>query len=172
MKSTGCLHFFFLSVFILFTICSTHGNCLAEDEVCSHCGMLKSECGHSWVIIEDEDDRRTGVCSIHCAAIDMVVNKNRLIKTISVADYNTKKQIDAYNAYWVIGGDIQGIMTTNAKWAFAKQDDAVAFIKAHGGRLAVFEEVIRTAFIDLYEDTIAVKRKKMMQKTESAGDPN
>ena len=170
MKANGFPYSFFLSVIIVFTLSLASSKCLAEDKVCFHCGMLKSEHAHSWVIIEDENDRRTEVCSIHCAAIDLVINKDTLIKKITVADYNTKKQIDAYKAYWVIGGDLPGVMTTNAKWAFAKHDDAVAFVKEHGGRLAVFEEVIRTAFVDLYEDTMAVKRKKMMQKKEHAGD--
>ena len=138
----------------------------ADEETCFHCGMLKSQFGHSWVVIEDDQGKRTGVCSVHCAAIDMVVNMDNLIKTITVADYHTKKQIDAYLAFWVIGGDLPGVMTSRAKWAFEKKDDADAFIRDHGGRTAVFEEAIRAAFEDLYEDTIAIKRKRRIIKME------
>ena len=138
----------------------------ADEETCFHCGMLKSQFGHSWVVIEDDNGKRTGVCSVHCAAIDMVVNMDNLIKTITVADYHTKKQIDAYLAYWVIGGDLPGVMTSRAKWAFEKKDDADAFINDHGGQTAVLEEVIRAAFVDLYEDTIVAKRKRRIIKME------
>ena len=145
----------------------THGH--AEDALCFHCGMARSKFGHSWVVIDTDDGRRTGVCSLHCLAIELVMNKDNLIKTITVGDFNTNKQIDAYKAYWVIGGDIKGVMTENAKWAFEKKADAQAFVKGHGGRLAVFEEVIRTAFGDLYEDTVAMKRKKLMYEMQQAG---
>ena len=140
--------------------------CFADEETCFYCGMLKSQCGHSWVVLEDENAKHTGVCSIHCAAIDMIVDLDTLINTITVADYHTKKQIDAYRAYWVIGGDLPGVMTSRAKWAFEKKDDANAFINDHGGQAAVFEEVIRAAFVDLYEDTIAIKRKRRTVKME------
>ena len=142
------------------------------ETVCFHCGMEKAKFGRSWVVIEDDSGRRTGVCSVHCAAIDLVVNKDALIKTITVGDYLTHKQIDAYKAYWVIGGDLPGVMTANAKWAFQKEADAKAFIRQHGGREAVFEEVIRAAFSDLYEDTIAIKRRKIMKKLENNGHDN
>ena len=62
----------------------------ADEDTCFHCGMFKSQFGHSWVVIEDDNGKRTGVCSVHCAAIDMVVNMDNLIKTITVADYHTK----------------------------------------------------------------------------------
>ena len=148
------------------------GICFADDKACFHCGMFKSQFGHSWVVIEDDNAKRTGVCSVHCAAIDMVINKDSLIKTITVGDYHTKKQIDAYMAYWVIGGDLPGVMTSRSKWAFEKKDAADSFIGDHGGRTAVFEEVIRAAFVDLYEDTIAIKRKRIMEKMEKSNNEN
>ena len=144
----------------------------ADEETCFHCGMLRSQYGHSWVVIEDDHGKRTGVCSVHCAAIDMVVNMDNLIKTITVADYRTKKQIDAYLAYWVIGGDLPGVMTSRAKWAFENKDAADGFMRDHGGRTAVFEEAIRAAFEDLYEDTIAIKRKRIMEKQEKSRKEN
>lgn len=154
---------------VLFLACLlTAGLCFA-DAVCFHCGMQKAKFGHSWMVIEDESGRRTGVCSIHCAAVELVVNKDALIKMITVGDFYTHEQTDAYKAYWVIGGDLPGVMTHNAKWAFQKEADAKTFIQQHGGQQAVFEEVIRTAFSDLYEDTMAIKRKKMIHKMETNG---
>jgi copper chaperone NosL len=169
MRITVSYNVFFLFVIFLF---ATLGQCLAEDVSCPHCGMFQTEATHSWVIIEYDDGSRSEVCSIYCAAIDLVINRDRLVTTISVADYHTGKQINAYKAYWVIGGDIPGVMTTNAKWAFAKEEDALEFIKGHGGRSAVFEEAIRAEFSDLYEDLTARKRKTMMQDLEKTGRKN
>lgn len=139
---------------------------LAEDAVCFHCGMKRADYGHSWMVIEFENGRSVDVCSIHCAAIEIVLNKDELIDRIEVGDYNTHRLIDAYRAHWVIGGDRPGVMSTRAKWAFADEADAKMFIKQHGGKRAVFEEVIRAAFADLYEDTIAIKRKKKRRQME------
>ncbi|HSO18165.1 MAG TPA: nitrous oxide reductase accessory protein NosL [Desulfosarcina sp.] len=153
-------------IVLLLAGCLAADTCIAE-EVCFHCGMTRAQYGRSWVIIEEDDGRRTGVCSVHCAAIDLVLNKDTLVNKITVGDYLTEEQIDAYKAYWVIGGDLPGVMTANAKWAFREEADAKTFIRKHGGRQAVFEEVIRTAFEDLYEDTMAIKRRKIMKEMES-----
>ena len=169
MRMKVSINLFFLLVIFLF---STYGQCLAEDVSCPHCGMYRTEATHSWVIIEYDDGSRTEMCSIYCAAIDLVINRDLLVTTISVADYLSGKQINAYKAYWVIGGDLPGVMTTNAKWAFAKEEDAREFIKEHGGRSAVFEEAIRAEFSDLYEDLTAGKRKTMMQDIEKTGHKN
>jgi nitrous oxide reductase accessory protein NosL len=159
-----CIKEIIAAFFICLLILSGPG--IAEDHSCFHCGMLRSDYQHSWVIIESGDGTQAEVCSVHCAAVDMVVNKDNLVKTITVGDYDTREQIDAYLAYWVIGGDQMGVMTERAKWAFKTKDAAESFIKRHGGKLAVFEETIRAAFEDLYEDTIAVKRKRIMMKVQ------
>ena len=36
-------------------------------------------------------------------------------------------------------------MTSNAKWAFARQEDAQKFIAENGGKLASFDEVLQAA---------------------------
>ena len=138
----------------------------AAEESCPHCRMPRAKHPHAWVIITYENQLAKGVCSIHCAGIDMVVNKDALVHSMTVSDYNTKQQIDAYKAFWVIGGDVPGVMTLRAKWAFEKQEDAETFIREHGGETTVFEEVIRAVFVDLYEDTIAIKRLKKMADQE------
>jgi nitrous oxide reductase accessory protein NosL len=62
-----------------------------------------------------------------------------------VADYNSKKLIDAKSAAWVIGGSKKGVMTKVAKWAFVDRKDADAFIKAIGGKSATFDEALKAA---------------------------
>jgi copper chaperone NosL len=56
-----------------------------------------------------------------------------------------------------------GVMTRRAKWAFADQAGADAFVAAHGGSPAVFSAAVKSAFEDMYADLqmIREKRKKM-----------
>ncbi|MGB3209317.1 MAG: nitrous oxide reductase accessory protein NosL [Desulforhopalus sp.] len=136
----------------------------AAGEGCIHCGMMKEKFGHSWIIIEHEDGSVEGVCSVHCAAVDMALHTHSPVTKITVGDYNTKKQIDADDAFWVIGGDMMGVMTSRAKWAFETKDAADAFIKDHGGRPAIFGEVVKAAFEDMYEDTLMIQKKRKMMK--------
>ena len=134
----------------------------AEDQSCFYCGMYQSKFEHSWVIITHEDGSRDSVCSIHCAAIDMALHTDRPIRKITVGDFNTKKQIDANDAYWVIGGDIMGVMTVQAKWAFETKDRADDFMKFHGGRSANLREVIKLAFEDMYQDTLMIHKHRKL----------
>ncbi|HEX2770467.1 MAG TPA: nitrous oxide reductase accessory protein NosL, partial [Geobacteraceae bacterium] len=67
------------------------------------------------------------------------------VKSLKVADYNSRKLIDARPATWVIGGSKQGVMTEVPKWAFAKKDDAQKFVKENGGRVTTFDEALNLA---------------------------
>ncbi|MFN3480171.1 MAG: nitrous oxide reductase accessory protein NosL [Thermodesulfovibrionales bacterium] len=135
---------------------------------CKYCGMDREKFSHARMLIEYEDGSSTGTCSIHCTAIELSVNLDKTIKSILVGDYNTKKLIDAEKAIWVMGGSKMGVMTKRAKWAFEKKEDAEAFIKENGGKTATFEEALKAAYEDMYEDIkmIREKRKMMRQKME------
>lgn len=132
----------------------------AEEESCLYCGMFRSKYEHAWVIITHDDGSSEGFCSIHCAAIDMALHTDKPIRNITVGDFDTKKQIDANHAYWVIGGDIMGVMTVRAKWAFEAKEGADKFISTHGGRAATLREVIKTAFDDMYLDTYMIRKHR------------
>ena len=163
-KSSYNLNRTILLLTILTCVLMFSGVALADDDSCLYCGMKKAHYGHSWVIIEHEDDTIEGVCSVHCAAIDMARHTYKPVKKITVGDYNTKQQIDADRAYWVIGGDKMGVMTARAKWAFDTKDAADNFMKTHGGRPATFGEVMKAAFEDMYEDTLMIQKKRKMMK--------
>jgi len=136
----------------------------ADENACHYCGMKKAMFAHSWVTVEREDGSVVGVCSVHCAAIDMALNIDKPAKKITVGDYSSKKQIEADSAYWVIGGNKMGVMTTRAKWAFESKDSADDFMKQNGGRPATFEEVMKAAFEDMYEDTLMIQKKRKMMR--------
>ena len=156
----------FMIIFVTAVVVSGGNFVFADENACHYCGMKKAMFGHSWVIVEHDDGSVVGVCSVHCAATDMALNIDKPAKKIMVGDYNSKKQIDADTAYWVIGGKKMGVMTTHAKWAFESKESADGFMKQHGGRPAIFEEVMKATFGDMYEDTLMIqkKRKKMRMK--------
>lgn len=142
-----------------------------EDESCAYCGMYRSRFGHSWVIIEHGGGNKEGVCSVHCAAIDMALHPEKTISRITVGDFDIQKQIDAEKARWVIGGDLMGVMTARAKWAFETQAAADAFMAKHGGSPATFNEVIKAAFEDMYRDTMMIRKKRKLMNMRREGSP-
>jgi len=137
---------------------------LADENGCHYCCMKKAMFGHSWVTVEHDDGSVVGVCSVHCAAVDMALNIDKPAKKITVGDYNSKKQVDADTAFWVIGGKKMGVMTTRAKWAFESKEPADEFMKQYGGRPAIFEEVMKATFEDMYEDTLMIQKKRKMKR--------
>jgi nitrous oxide reductase accessory protein NosL len=135
---------------------------------CKYCGMNREKFAFSRVLIEYDDGTSVGLCSIRCAAVDLANNLDKAPKSIRVGDYGTRQLVDAEKAFWVIGGSKQGVMTRQAKWAFANKADAEKFVKENGGKLATFDEALKAAYDDMYQDTrmIREKRKMMRMKME------
>lgn len=159
----------FVLIFAMFIVMASGNGVFADENSCAYCGMKKAMFGHSWMNIERMDGSAVGVCSVHCAAIDMALNMDKPAKKITVGDYNSKKQIDAEKAFWVMGGDQMGVMTSRAKWAFDSKETADSFISKHGGRPATFEEIMKASFEDMYEDTLMIqKKRKMMHMKKGA----
>jgi nitrous oxide reductase accessory protein NosL len=115
---------------------------------CRRCGMDRGKFAYSRMLITYSDGSSVGVCSLHCAVTEMKANKGKKIRIVEAADFNTGKLVAAEKAVWVIGGSRKGVMTQTPKWAFAKKDDAVAFIKKNGGKLATYNDAINAAEID------------------------
>lgn len=114
-------------------------------QACPHCGMDREKFAHSRMLVTYSDGSSVGVCSIHCTVTELKSNKGKMVKTVEVADLNTKKLVDAEKATWVIGGSRKGVMTRTPKWAFAGKDDAAAFISKNGGKLATYKEALALA---------------------------
>lgn len=109
---------------------------------CPHCGMDREKFAYSRMLITFAGGITVGVCSIHCAVIEILANRGKAISLVEVADYNTRKLIAADKAFWVIGGIKRGVMTTNPKWAFASKDDATDFAAKFGGRVGAYIEAL------------------------------
>ena len=114
-------------------------------QACPHCGMDREKFAHSRMLITYSDGSSAGMCSIHCVVTELKANKAKTVKMVEVADLNSKKLIDAEKATWVIGGSRKGVMTRMPKWAFAKKEDAAAFISKSGGKLSTYKEALALA---------------------------
>jgi nitrous oxide reductase accessory protein NosL len=120
---------------------------------CRQCGMDRTVFAQSRMLIVYDDGATAGVCSIHCAAIEMKLNRERQVKSLMVADYTTRELIDARTAIWVVGGRKGGVMTAVAKWAFANEKDALIFVKENGGKVTKFDEAMKAANEETVEGT-------------------
>lgn len=139
-----------------------------EHPSCSYCGMKRGMFSHSRMLITYADESQFAACSLHCAALDFANQIDKAPKSIEVADYNSKKLIDAESAPWVVGGKVKGVMTARPKWAFADNKSAEEFVAANGGDITDFDAAIKAAFEDMYHDTKMIRKKrakmKMMKK--------
>jgi copper chaperone NosL len=139
---------FWLSVVMLFavtTICMAAGKSIEAPGKCKKCNMDRTQFAHSRMIVTYADGSSSGTCSINCAVVDLRANKGKEVKSFQVGDYDSKDLIDARTATWVIGGKMNGVMTAVPKWAFADKLRAEKFIKANGGKLANFDEMVKAS---------------------------
>jgi len=116
-----------------------------KHNFCPHCGMDREKYSRSRILITYSDGFSVGVCSIHCAAIELKASKSKVVRSIEVADFQTGKLIPAEKAVWVIGGIGKGVMTSVPKWAFSSLKAARTFIQKNGGTLGTYQEAISRA---------------------------
>lgn len=139
---------------------------VADHPNCPICGMDRHKFSHSRVLIDYDDGSQFGACSLHCAAIDMAYHLDKGLVSIQVGDYATRQLIDAQSAVWVVGGNKMGVMTKNAKWAFADPKNAEAFMAENGGRRTDFETAIKGAYTEMYSDTRMIREKRKMKRAK------
>jgi copper chaperone NosL len=112
---------------------------------CEQCGMDRVIFSRSRMVIVYADGTTAGTCSIHCAVAEMRAHKGKKVKALEVADYDTKKLINAETAVWVVGGNKEGVMTAVPKWAFATKAGADKFVAENRGKVATFQEALELA---------------------------
>jgi hypothetical protein len=137
---------------------------LIAHPLCGYCNMNRKFYAHGRMLIRYEDGSTFGACSLHCAAVNLAVQSDKVPILIQTADFYSKKLIEAESAWWVIGGSKPGIMTTRAKWAFAEKRDAETFISEYGGRLGGLDEAMKATYEDMYSDTRMIRMKKRIKK--------
>lgn len=131
---------------------------------CEYCGMHRQAYAHSRMLIVYADGTRFGACSLHCAALNLVIHLGWQLEAIWAADYDSKRLVPAETATWVIGGSKPGVMTKRAKWAFESPRDARRFITANGGRTASFDEAMQATYEDMYQDTRMIRARRQIRK--------
>ena len=131
---------------------------------CNYCGMNRVKFAHSRMLIDYDNGSSVGTCSLHCAAVEFALSIDKTPKTIKVGDLNNKQLIDAEQAFWVIGGDNQGVMTSRAKWAFSDKTAAEQFVASSGGAMVGFDQAMKAAYEDMYTDTMMIRNKRKMKK--------
>jgi len=164
MKKIGLYTVLMILCLVTGGILWAFSNDVKEITSCKYCGMNREMFAHSRMLIEYDDGTTVGTCSLHCAALDLALNLDKNPKAIWVGDFGTKELIDAEKAFWVIGGDKPGVMTKNAKWAFAKQEAAEKFRQEHGGTVSGFDEALEAAYKSLNDDTRMIREKRKMMR--------
>jgi hypothetical protein len=142
-----------------------------HSPACRHCGMDREKFAATRMLLEYEEGTRVGVCSVHCAAVDLAVTIDGTPTAIRVADAATRKLVDAEKAFWVVGGTRPGVMTKRAKWAFEERGAAEAFVKENGGTIVGFEDAIKAAYEDMYADTKMIREKRKAMRAARGAAP-
>lgn len=148
---------FIVSILTFILFCMAGRITFAQSDIedhrsCAYCGMDRKAYGYSRMLIQYVDGTLIGVCSLHCAVVELDANQGRAVKTFLVADRDTRTLIDAEKAIWVMGGKKRGVMTQQPKWAFQTKSDAEAFIKTNGGKIVSFEEALTAARKELVQE--------------------
>ena len=125
-------------------------NVLAQDDLdtrrsCANCGMDRKAYGYSRMLVQYEDGAMVGTCSLHCAVVELDANQGRTLKSLLVADRDSRTLIDVKRAIWVMGGGKRGVMTQQPTWAFQSKAGAEAFVKANGGKIVTWDEALAAA---------------------------
>lgn len=137
----------FLGLFVLAAFCAP-ASAFEDVDVhpaCAICGMDRKEFAHSRMLIEFEDGKTFGTCSLRCAAWILPAEEGKKARSVKVADSHTRKLVEAEEAIWVIGGTKPGVMTGLAKWAFREGKDADRFLDEFGGARSTYREALREA---------------------------
>ena len=135
---------------------------LDKYKKCPYCGMDRRQFHFSRHLIHYSDDLVDGTCSIHCAAISLSLNLDRVPKAIYAPDNGSGEAIkpltDAQIATYVIGGDHKAVMTGIAKTSFASRIAAEA---AKGdGELTDFDGALKLAYSGMWDDMRMMRRKR------------
>lgn len=161
------LHLFFgLYLAAVSTALATPLVDVAQSPSCRLCGMDREKFSHSRMLIEYEDGSSVGTCSLRCAAVELANSIDKMPVVVSVADYDSKELVDVEKAVWVMGGNLKGVMTGQAKWAFASREAAERFIAANSGKIISFDEVIKAAYEDMYQDTKMIRERRKMKRSK------
>ena len=146
------------SIILLVIISTTYA---MKGKWCPLCGMnLKMflQTNHRLTL---KDGGSLVFCSFHCSATYYSKNPDKIAKW-EVIEYGDKRFIDAKKAYFLIGSNLPGTMTSVSKLAFKSKKRATEYMKKHGGKIVSFDKALKYALQDLGEDMKLIKKKMVM----------
>jgi nitrous oxide reductase accessory protein NosL len=98
-------------------------------------------------------------CSMRCLVMDMDEYGIDL-NSVQVLDVTAQKYIQAQDAYYVVGSEVDGSLSQKSKLAFKSKKDAQEFIKKYKGTLKNFKETLELAKNSLKKDNEILKKIK------------
>lgn len=147
-------------------------NELAKYPKCPYCGMDRREYHFSRHLIHYSDDLVDGTCSLHCAAISLSLNLDRVPKAIYAADFGAAGDIkpltNAEAATYLVGGKLRPVMSKTAKTAFASPAAAKAEMAKSGGDLAGFDKALMLSYQGMAEDTALIRQRREERRRKAA----
>lgn len=140
---------------------------------CPYCGMDRKQYHYSRHLIHYSDDLVDGTCSIHCAAISLSLNLDRVPKAIYAPDNGSGAEIkpltNAETAFYVIGGDHKPVMSKMPKTAFASK---VAAEAAKGtGEIVDFDRALMLSYMSMAEDTKMIRMRREEKRRAAVAAP-
>lgn len=137
---------------------------------CPYCGMDRKQFHFSRHLIHYSDDLVDGTCSIHCAAISLSLNLDRMPKAIYAPDNGAGTEIkpltNAEHAFYVIGGDHKAVMSKTAKTSFASKAAAAAAKGA--GEVVDFDKALMLSYMGMAEDTRMIRMRREEKRRKAA----
>ena len=137
---------------------------------CPYCGMDRRQYHYSRHLIHYSDDLVDGTCSIHCAAISLSLNLDRVPKAIYAPDNGSGEEIkplvNAETAFYVIGGDHKPVMSKTPKTAFASKLAAEAAKGA--GEIVDFDRALMLSYMSMADDTKMIRMKREEKRKAAA----
>ncbi|MBF0247360.1 MAG: nitrous oxide reductase accessory protein NosL [Alphaproteobacteria bacterium] len=144
-------------------------NELEKYPSCPYCGMNRTKFSHTRHLIHYSDDLVDGTCSIHCAAISLSLNLDRVPKAIYAGDAGSdapvKPLVNVDQAHYVIDPGKMGTMTKRSKFAYADKAKA----DAAGGEVTNFDAAVTAAYADMAADTVMLRERREAKRREAKG---
>lgn len=148
-------------------------NDIAKYPKCPYCGMDRKQFHHSRHLVHYQDDVADATCSLHCAALSLALNLDRVPKAIHAADFGAaadpKPLLNADDATYLIGSKLPGVMTGQSKVAFASQQAAEKAKAEQGGELGDFQAALQAAYQSMASDTQIIRKKRLEMRKHGAG---
>ncbi len=127
---------------------------------CIRCGMMLTKFYKTNHAIRFTDGTTEQYCSMHCLVDRLAHTDPKKISKILVVDLPSLSFVDARTAWYVVGSNLPGTMTTDSKYAFAKRAEAEAFAKKHGGKVVDFDQALQIARQEFGRDLHMIETKR------------